>query len=472
MAFISVAEELTKRTTTAVENKFIIKYLAELEPMAVKAYLYALYLVQNGQTACTLGDLAVKLNISEDDAKGYFEYLSEFELVAITSYSPFEIKILDCDNSSGRPKRLNPEKYAGLYEELQDILSGRMISQSEFREYLILLEDYGFERNALIMIITYCVNLKGNDIGAAYIKKVAKSFSEDGATSARQVEEKLAFFTASKVALKRLYEECGSTKTVASGEDSAYYSKWVKSGYDLDRIICVIKCFKAKKFSVIDGIIEELSKNNIFEEQDILAYSEEKRELQQITKTVGKSLGVYISDAAPYIGHYVSKWKEYGYSQSSLKVIADYCFTCGKNNFGSMDNFVTKLFEEAIIDNDSVLNAISNLTDDDAFLKNVLSACGIESNVKASDRQALIRWRSWGFGDEMILKAAELSYGKGNPLTHMNNLFSYWKASGIFSIDKITDKKDKSYNKTSARERDMEVYRKLYAKLAEEDNDE
>ncbi|MDE7256378.1 MAG: hypothetical protein K2N50_00270, partial [Clostridia bacterium] len=60
MAFISVADELTKKSVTSVENKFITKYLAELEPVAVKVYLYALYLYQNGQCEYTLGDFAKK----------------------------------------------------------------------------------------------------------------------------------------------------------------------------------------------------------------------------------------------------------------------------------------------------------------------------------------------------------------------------------------------------------------------------
>ena len=97
MAFISVADELTQKSVTSVENKFITKYLAELEPVSVKVYLYALYLYQNGKTAYTLEDFAKKLNLDEDTVKDYFEYLDEFELVSVTSRAPFEIKILDCE---------------------------------------------------------------------------------------------------------------------------------------------------------------------------------------------------------------------------------------------------------------------------------------------------------------------------------------------------------------------------------------
>ncbi|MDE7087255.1 MAG: hypothetical protein K2O67_03580, partial [Clostridia bacterium] len=85
MAFISVAEELTQKSFTSVENKFITKYLAELEPVAVKVYLYALYLFQNGHTEYTLTDFAAKLALSEEQVIEYFGYLDEFELVSVLS---------------------------------------------------------------------------------------------------------------------------------------------------------------------------------------------------------------------------------------------------------------------------------------------------------------------------------------------------------------------------------------------------
>ena len=72
MPFISVSDEVAQKSFTSVENKFITKYLPVLEPIAVKVYLYSLYLYQNGQNSFTLLDLAEKLKISEEQLKGYF----------------------------------------------------------------------------------------------------------------------------------------------------------------------------------------------------------------------------------------------------------------------------------------------------------------------------------------------------------------------------------------------------------------
>ena len=436
MAFISVADELTKRSATSVENKFITKYLAELDPVAVKVYLYSLYLYQNGQNEYTLEDFSKKLNLDEDKVREYFEYLDEMELIAITSKIPFEIKILDCENYYGKPKKLHPEKYEGLYEEIQAIISGRMVSQNEFREYLILLEDYNFERNALVMLINYCVNLKGDKISSAYIKKVAKNFYADGDTSAEKIEKRLSTYTANTTTLLKIFTAC-SIKRQPEVEDGEALNKWLGYGFTEDAIICAAKGFKAKTIEKLDAVIEELNKNSKFDVKEIDDYRKEKTSLYDTAVAVAKSLSVYMPDPTPYVENYVGVWSGYGLSCEALKKIANYCFLSGRNSFDAMNDFVGNLYRDAFIDDDSVNNLLEQLAEDDRFIKSVQIACGLTRKIIPYDRQALSRWRDWGFNEAMILKAAELSAGKNNPMAAVNYLLSTWKNGGIYTVEQI-----------------------------------
>lgn len=436
MAFISVAEELTKKSETRVENKFITKYLAELDPVSVKVYLYALYLYQNGQSDYTLEDFAKKLNLEEDKVKEYFEYLDEMELVAVTSKIPFEVKILDCENYYGKPKKLHPEKYEGLYEEIQEIISGRMVSQNEFRDYLILLEEYGFERNAIVMLINYCVNLKGDTISASYIKKVAKNFCADGDVTAQKIEKRLSTYTANTTVLLKIFSAC-SIKRAPEVEDGEALNKWLKYGFTEDAIICAAKGFKAKTIEKLDAVIEELNKNSKFDVKEIDDYRKEKASLYDTTAAVAKALSVYMPDPAPYVENYVGVWSSYGLSTDALKNIANYCFLSGRNSFDAMNDFVGNLYRDAFIDDDSVNQLLAQLAEDDKFIKSVHEACGLTRKIIPYDRQALSRWRDWGFNESMILKAAELSAGKNNPMAAVNYLLSTWKNGGIYTVEQI-----------------------------------
>ena len=139
MPFISAADGLIKKSTTSVENKFISKYLPELDPAAAKVYLYSLYLLQSG-SAFTAEDMAQSLSMTVEEIVNCYTYLEELELVSVLSVSPLEVKILEAENVRGKPKKIKPEKYADFTKSVQSILSGRMISTNEFMEYFLFLE--------------------------------------------------------------------------------------------------------------------------------------------------------------------------------------------------------------------------------------------------------------------------------------------------------------------------------------------
>ena len=437
MPFISVSDEVAKKSFTSVENKFITKYLPVLEPVSVKVYLYSLYLYQCGQTSFTLSDLANSLQITEDAAKEYFKYLEELELVSITSLAPFEVKILDADNIYGTPKKFKPEKYADFTKSVQNVIKGRMISPNEFRDYFCLLEDYGFEQNALIMIINYCVNLKGDDIRYAYIKKVAKSFADDGVTTAKKVDEKLSAYTSSTPALIKLFNATGIKKQ-PDIDDDRLYKKWTSSlGFDDGAIIAAAKYFKAKSVEKIDLVIEELYKNRKFDVKEIEDYCITKNSVLSLTLEIAKNLGVYMQNPAPYVENYVNVWCNYGFTFDSLKTISVYCFRHGKNSFEDMNTLVQKLYDEGIVADISVDGYVKEKAEEDKIIKEILSVCGLTRKIIEWDRQSLSRWRSWNFSDEMLFEAAKLSSGKSNPMAYMNGILSAWKTEGIFSADKI-----------------------------------
>lgn len=438
MPFISVSDEVAKKSFTSVENKFITKYLPVLEPVSVKVYLYSLYLYQNGQTLFTLSDLAKCLQLTEDAVKEHFQYLEEFELVSIISMSPFEVKILDADNVYGTPKKFKPEKYADFTKSVQNIIKGRMISPNEFREYFLLMEEYGFEQNALIMIINYCVNLKGEDIRHAYIKKVAKSFADEGAITAKKVEDKLCAYTSSTPALIKLFTSAG-IKRYPDIDDDRLYKKWTgELGFAENAILATAKYFKIKTVEKIDCALEELYKNRKFDVKEIEDYCNNKNSIITLTKEIAKNLGVYMDYYLPYVENYCNIWCNYGFSFESLKNLSTYCFKHGKNSFEEMDNLVKALYNDGIVADISVDGFIKEKAEEDKIIKEILSACGFTRKIIDWDRQCLSRWRSWNFSDEMLFEAAKLSSGKSNPLAYMNGILSGWKTEGVFSPDKIT----------------------------------
>ncbi len=437
MALISVSDGFAKKSFTSVENKFITKYMPVLDPVAVKVYLFALYILNNGLTSYTLEDLATRLSITSDEAKNYFEYLEEFELVSIISHSPFEVKILEAENDYGTPKKYKPEKYADFTKNVQNIIKGRMISTNEFREYFALMEDYGFEQNALIMIINYCVNLKGDNIRVQYIKKVAKSFAEEGVTTVKKVDDKLSAYTSSTPALIKIFSAAGINRQ-PDFEDDKFYKKWTSElGFEDNAIIAASRHFKAKTPEKLDSALTELYKNKKFDIKEIEDYCKNKNSVNLATADIARTLGVYMQNSAPYVENYVNVWYDYGYSFECMKFIASFCFRHNLKSFEDMHEFVQKLYNDGIVNDESVGEHIKNCDAEDAFIKKILSYCGLTRKIITWDRECLTKWKSWNFSEDMILEAAKLSAGKSNPMAYMNSILSSWKAEGVISPDKI-----------------------------------
>lgn len=434
MAFISLSPELKAKSFTGVENKFITKYMPALDGLTVKVYLYGLYL---SQTAGDLSsaDLAAALKVTEEQVSECYECLDEFELVKITSRSPLEVVYLDAENISGAPKKYKPEKYADFARSVQSIIKGRMISTSEYREYFYLMDEYGFEQSALLMIVNYCVNMKGDDIRIQYIKKVAKSFAAEGAVTAKKVDEKLASFTTATPALLKIFSAAGISRRPGI-DDEKLYKKWSSElGFSDEAIAVCAKLFKAKTVERIDGALEELYANKKFDVKEIEYYSKARNSIHSATIEIAKSLGLYVQNAAPYIENYVGVWCDYGYELPTLKKLSAYCFLHGKKSFEAMDGFIGEMYEKGIIDDKSVKAYTDMLNAEDEFIKKVLAACGLTRRAVPSDKSFVGRWHDWNFSDEMILKAAEFAAGKNNPLAYMNGVLSSWKQQGIFTPD-------------------------------------
>lgn len=444
MSFVSIAVEAAKKSYTIVENKFITKYLKVIDSSSVKVYLFALHLSQNQQSDFNIVDFSQALEMTEKSVIDCFESLEEYELVSISSREPFEVKIIGATEGSDKPKKYKPEKYSDFTKNVQNVLKGRMIGESEYRKYFSMMDDDGFDENALLMIVNYCVSLQGDKIGINYINEVVRSFLRDGITTAKKVEERLSDFTSSTPALLKLFTAL-SIKKKPDIEDDKLYKKWTDElGFDDDAIVCAAKHFKSKSVDKIDCALEELYKNRKFDVKEIDDYCKNKTSLYALSRTLRRNLGVYAQDDTPYVVTYVNVWNDFGYTADCLETISAYCFTHGKNSFDDMDVFVRALYADGIISDESVDEFIGRKNAEDKLLKKILENCGLSRKIVPWDRERLAEWLLWNFSDEMLLEAARRSATKSNPMAYMNSVLAGWKNDGIFTIAAIPPILEKS----------------------------
>ncbi len=434
MSFCSFSKDFLNSEHTLVDNKFIDMYLPIATGDAVKVYLYGLFACKQDEEI-TLDKFAKQLNLPEEEVKNCFKFWEEFGVLNVLTEDPFTVAYLPV--SSHKPKKYNPEKYTGFNKALQVLIPERMITPNEYSAYFSLMEEHSIKPEAMLMIIKYCVDLKGKNISFRYVLKVANDFASRGVTTESKIEKELSDYTIKSADLYEIFAVL-NPNSKPEIEDMNLYKKWtLDMKFSKNAIITTAVKSKAKTTQKLDKELNLLYSAKKFSPEEIESYYKEKKAVAEIAYNVNKTLSVYTEVIEPVVENYVLPWLNKGYDENALVFIANYCFRKNRRSLEKMDEIVDKLYQNGLITVNAIADFIKSSTKDDEFIKNLLAIAGLSRKPIDYDRQNLQIWRNWNFSDEMIEKAVSLSTGKSNPFAYVNAILSDWKNDGIFSPDKI-----------------------------------
>jgi len=438
----SYSKEYAVSAYTDVENAFLSEYMPISDGDAVKVYLYGLYLCRNPQIEKSLSEIAETLRLTPEQVKEYFTYWEDFGLCSVISKEPFEVVFMPVRTAHGvKPRKYKTEKYTEFSKGVQTLLPGRMISTGEFTEYYGIMETFSIKPDAMLMIVKYCVDRKGNDIGYHYISKVAKDFGIRGITTVEKVEKELSSYILRTSEIQRVLKAL-SLKRQPEIEDLNYIKKWTEElGFDMDNVVCAAKSLKKGNIAKLDEFLLELYSIKCFSKEEIEAYIKNKQEIYDLTLKINRALSVYLEVLDPEIETYTRKWLSYGFDGETLLYVADRCFKDGKNKLPLMDELLEDLFKKGIIGLSSVSDYFEDLKKTDEFIKKLLATAGVNRRPNDWDRQNVAMWKSWNFSEDMILQAAALSSGKSSPIPYMNGILANWKNSGVYSLSEVPEDK-------------------------------
>ncbi len=436
MSFCSFTKEAIKNLTTEVDNYFITEFLPEADGEALKVYLYGLYLCKNSENSVSVEEFAGNLFMDVDTVKDAFRYWEDFDAVTIISDDPFTVKYLPLTNL-GKPRKFKAGKYDDFNKSIQLLLTERMISTNEYADYFAVMEDYNITPDAMLMIVKYCVDLKGANIGGKYIITVAKDLAARGITTASGLEAELSDYNLKIGELAKILSAMG-LKRKPDIDDFNYYNKWTKDlMFSPESIIFAAKSQKIKSPAYLDKIITELYGAKTFTKKEIENYFAEKEELNELTKRILRELSVYVEVIAPVVETYVNPWLSMGFDHDTLVFIANYCFKRRKRSLESMDDTVKTLYKKGLVTLSSIGDYVKTRAKEDEFIKTLLEITSTDRLPNEWDRTLLSTWREWGFDDEMIKACAAFATGKTNPFVYMNTVLSNWKSKGIRTPEQI-----------------------------------
>ena len=459
----SYSKEFSSSAFTNVENAFITEYLPAAPGDAVRVYLYGLFLCQNPSKDQSISDIAKALSLTESQVKESFYCWDELGLVTVVSRDPFTVHYLPVRHAySSKPRKYKAEKYSEFTKGVQALIPSRMISTGEYTEYFSIMETYSIKPEAMLMIIKYCVDLKGSSIGYRYVSKVAKDFGNRGLITVEKVENELTSYVVKSAELERILKALG-IKRRPEHEDTVMLKKWTEElHFELESIIFAASKLKKGSMEKLDSFLLELFAIKSFTPSEIIEFINNRQKVYDLTIKINKSLSIYVEVIETEIENYVNKWLSFGFEEDALLSVATRCFKEGKNTLADMDEKIEMLRARGLISLSSIADYFESIRKTDEFIKKFLLTVGLNRRPNPWDRENLSVWKTWNFTEEMILEAGKLSAGKSNPIAYVNAILGNWKNSGIFSTDALSevsitksDNSQEAYNSEYERRRSL-----------------
>ncbi len=445
MAFCKFSSEYVSKTYTIVDNIFFTRFLPSTPPKMATIYLYGLYLCNNNAqdlTGVDITSFSASLGYTEEEVVDAFKYWEEQGLVRIVNTTPIEVQYLPIRGVHLSNKKYNKDKYLDFNIQAQNILSGRQITPNEYEEYYALMEGFSlpdgrkFTPEALLMIMGYCAEYKGNNVGYQYIITVARNWAKEGVISTDNIEKKLTdYYNANKTILKIL-SALGSSKK-SSLDEHQMYIKWVKEyGFTDDCILYVAGTIKRGGFEKLDRTLYNYYEMHLFSEKEIKEYEQNKEALYALARNINKLIGVYYDDVDNEIQNYITPWLNKGYSAECLLAISNYCYLKDRRTLSSLNDFIDKLYNMGVVSIDAFKQYTLGLGKLDQQISQVLSSIGLKRNVNNQDRDLYKRWTiAWGMPNDVIMYAGTLSADKTAPIAYMSKILSVWQNNNIRTLE-------------------------------------
>lgn len=439
VSFAKFSNDYLMETFTLVDNVFINEHLPFCDEKQIKVYLYGLYLCSNPTVDNSMQTLCANLDMTQADIISAYEHFEDMGLVQIVCKEPLEVKYLSLKRSSQTPKKYKGEKWNDFNTQLQQLFPERMLTPNEYNEYYTFLDSSKLDPNAMLMIVQYCINLKGMSVRYPYVLTVARNWVADGVRTIADVEDKLSEFDKQTEQMQTLLSALGR-KGNADLEEKQMLAKWTRSwGYDFDAVLVAVKTLKgSKSFKKLDDKLDEFYRLSIFTAEQMQDYNEHKEHLNSLAVSVNKTLGVYYASLEHEIEVYIVPWTSKGFDDEALLKIAHTCFLSNVHTLDGMNNIVSKFYSQGLISAKSIDEYLTAQIAQDAVIKKIIEKSGRSRSVSAQDREYYRTWSaSWGFGDDVILYAAEQSAGKTYPTPYINQLLSTYKANGAKTLDEV-----------------------------------
>lgn len=251
--------ETARNNITPVDNRFILDYLPLASELCIRVYLYGLMLCYAGAGAETT--LSDALGLSEQAVTEAYVYWQRQGLVRIRSEKPLIVEYLGIEPSEAGG--VVPGKYQNLVLAINSLTAPRQFDFRELKHVYDWIEVYGLDEEAVLELISHCMDQKGRRVSVSYIDAVARSWSEAGVVTREAARAYIAKYELKKHGASEILRQWNKLRKPTKAE-TALYEKWVSEwGFSPEAILAALPRLTVSgtpNFVYLDELLDGLRK--------------------------------------------------------------------------------------------------------------------------------------------------------------------------------------------------------------------
>ncbi len=444
MALCIFADRFSMFDVTPVENLFIEEFMPHANGDYVKVYLYGLHLCYHPIGDAGLPAMAAALSMEEKTVEDAFTYWERRGLVRkITdqpkAYAFINLKELMVSGNGGEDEV--SESNRAFNRSLQDLFGTRLLHAPEYEKMYLLMEDFGFSADALLMLVKHCIETsgKGTSVTFAAIEKQGKLWAKKGAVTLQAAEDYVRTLSQDYEGAKNVLNFLGQKRSPTVPEEQMY-AKW-RSEWGFSHEAILYACgettkIKEPNLSYVDKVLENRRNRQQMTSMEMEAgermREEAFRPVREVLEKLGqKNVSVTEDDAALYSG-----WRSAGFSHEVILATARHIHRFGKDSLGELSMKLKDFAVQQLYSGEQLKDYVKK----EELVYEVLRASASRQTPTREDVAMVTAWQTRGYSKALILEAAQR--GKGKPMSYIHTILENWAAKGISTVEAARREKE------------------------------
>ena len=424
---------------TAVENRFLLDYLPAAKGDQVKVYLWGLYACAWKGPEYTLEEMAADLDMPKADIEAALRYWERRALVSRISDDPPVYRFYSpTQRQMAHPAELPVDMEYVSFSECVYAAFGdrRKVKPAEIAQAWEWVQDVGLSQEAVLMLLQHCMAQRGAQFSFKAAEKLAVAMREAGVTGPEDAESYLLHSQAVQDGAKKVLSRMGKRRAPTEDE-LALYEKWTGEwGFELQAVLDACRETTAAgepSFKYLDGILKRQRAEADTPTIDQLSTKlmQEQAENEK-AKEVFNRLGVSLEN--PAAAWEYRKLRE-AQPHEVLLLAADECFRTHKK-LEDMEALLDSWRTRGLTTEMAVREYLEQYREANRALRALFEACGQNGRPTETDRKLYEKWKSWGYGMDLLICAAEQARkAEGDKLAYLDKVLETWHDAGITSVE-------------------------------------